>query len=165
MNREQKELLVSVLKEDFKGCNASFLVTLKGIPVSKIQELRKGLKSNGGTLKVAKTRLMKIAVQGVPCAEGLTPFLKDQLGVVFSNSDSASIAKVIYDFAKVNEKLGVIAGCFESKVINKEYFELIATLPSRDVLLSQLCGVLMASVGNLARALSLVADQKNENKQ
>lgn len=165
MNRQQKELLIDILKQDFVNSDASFIVTLKGIPVSKMQELRKGLKTNGGKLKVAKARLMKLAVKDVPCAQDLSPYLKNQLGIVFSKGDSSSVAKVLYNFSKTNEQLNIIAGCFESKVINKELFEVIATLPSREVLLAQLCGMINAPIAQLAITLNLIVEkQQTESK-
>jgi large subunit ribosomal protein L10 len=161
MNREQKELLVNILKQDFDESNASFLVALQGIPVSKIQELRKGLRSSGGKLKIAKNRLVKIAVKNVPCAQDLTPYLKQQLGVVFSKNDATSVAKVLYSFAKENEKLKIVVGCFESKVLDKKSLERIATLPSREILLAQLCGVLKAPIGKLAQVVDALKEKKS----
>ena len=153
MNRGQKELLVTTLKQDFVGSNASFLIAIKGISVAKIQELRKGLKANGGKLKVAKDRLVKIAIKDISCTQDLTPYLKNQLGVVFSNNDPVAIAKVLYNFSKENEKLKIIAACFESKIIENNSVERIAKLPSREILIAQICGMLKAPVVKLARTV------------
>lgn len=162
MNRDQKELFVTALKQDFEASNASFLISLKGIPVAKIQELRKGLKASGGKLKVAKNRLMKIAVDNVDCAKELTPFLKEQLGVVFSKNDPMMTAKILYKFSKENEKLKLVAGCFESKVIQRDTIVRIANLPSREILLSQICGLLKSSVVKLAQTLDALKEKKSQ---
>jgi large subunit ribosomal protein L10 len=165
VNREQKKLLVNTLSKDFKDSNASFLVMLKGIPVSKIQELRKGLKAKGGNLKVAKARLMKIAVKDVPCAQDLSPFLKDQVGIVFSKQDPISTAKVIYDFAKANENLKIVVGCFETQLYQRDKIERIANLPSREVLLAQLCSVLNAPIVKLAQLADALREKKEKSSE
>ena len=172
MNRQQKELLVNTLKGDFKNSNASFLVMYKGLSVVKMQELRRGLKASGGKLKVAKDRLVKLAIKEIPEAKDLTPFLKDQVGIIFSTGDATGVAKVIYNFAKENEQLGIVAGSFESKIVDKDFVKLIASLPSREVLLAQICGTLNAPitqftvvVNALLTKLSSGDEQVSEKKE
>lgn len=150
MNRQQKELLVEELKQSFASSPASFLVNYRGLSVNKVQSLRKSLRANGGKFKVAKARLMKLAVKDIPGCEDLTPYLHDQLGVVFSSQEPTAVAKALYDFAKENENLAIVAGCFESKIVSKNSIEFIASLPSREVLLSQVAGVLQAPVAQVA---------------
>lgn len=161
MNRGQKELLVNSLKQDFNECNASFLINIQGIPVSKIQALRKDLKSSGGKLKIAKNRLVKLAIKSIPCAQDLTPYLKQQLGVVFSKDDGVSTAKILYDFSQADNKLKIVVGCFESKILEKESLERIAKLPSREILLAQLCAVLKAPVVKLAQLVEALKEKKS----
>ncbi len=158
MNREQKELLVNTLKKDFIDNKASFLVILKGMPVSKIQELRKDLRYKGGKLKVAKNRLVKLAIKDSECSEDLSGLLKDQLGIVFSK-DITSAAKILYDFSKSNENFKVIAGCVESRLVGSDSLEFMATLPSREVLLAQLCGTLKSPITRLANVLNMPLTQ------
>lgn len=163
MNRGQKEILVTTLKQDFSESNASFLISLKGISVAKMQVLRKNLKANGGKLKVAKDRLVKIAIKDISCTQDLSPYLKNQLGVVFSNNDPVAVAKILYNFAKENEQLKIVAACFESKIIEKDSIEKIAKLPSREVLIAQICGMLKIPMAKLAIAVDAVK-QKLEAK-
>ena len=94
MNRQEKELLVSQLSEKLKNSNASFLISVKGLTVSDLQILRKELYQKG-SLKIAKVRLMKLAVKGVPGAEEYNDHLKEQLAIVFANEEPTSVAKIL----------------------------------------------------------------------
>ncbi|MFC1842136.1 50S ribosomal protein L10 [Candidatus Dependentiae bacterium] len=156
MNRQEKELVVEGLKKGLLSSQASFLVVYKGLNVEKMQQLRSDLRSKGGSLKVAKARLMKRAVDGEPGVSGLGDFFKDQIGLVFAEKEVADVAKILSDFSEKNEALELIAGYFDSKVIAKEKISQIASLPSRDVLLAQLCGTLQAPISGLARVLNMV---------
>ena len=156
MNRQQKEIVVEGLKENLLSSPATFLVIYRGLNVEQMQQLRSGLRSKGGILKVAKARLMKRAVEGKEGVDGLAPFLHDQLGMVFAKEEVADVAKVLSDFAKANEALELVAGVFESKVIAKEKVAQIASLPPKDVLLAQLCGTLNAPIAGMARALNMM---------
>lgn len=159
MNRSQKEIVVQELKQDFEKSNSAFLVKVKGLTVNQIQDLRKGLRTCDSKVRVAKDRLVKIAIKEQESASVLEPYLHDQLAVVFANTDSAATAKVINDFAK-KTKLEIIVGLVESQLFDKDKVVRLASIPSRDVLLAQLCGLLNAPVAGFARALSAVAEKK-----
>ncbi len=149
MNRQEKDLLINSLKQDFKDSKASFLVNYKGLSVKNLQSLRKELRLKDGELRVAKTRLVKLAIQDLPSYQPLSPFLKDQLAVVFSKNDPSMVAKTLNDFAKDQVAFQIIVGSVESQVVDKEAILAIASLPSREVLLAQLCGVLNAPISRL----------------
>ncbi|MFZ5954044.1 MAG: 50S ribosomal protein L10 [Candidatus Dependentiae bacterium] len=154
MNRQEKSLVIDTLKNDFEKSQASFLVNYKGLTVAQLQALRKALSSTGSSFKVAKARLVKIAAQDIENAEPLTPFLKEQVGVVFAYKDVSAAAKALHDFAKQNEQCKLVAGCFEAKPLNEEAINRIALLPSREVLLAQVCGTLKAPITGLVVALN-----------
>ncbi len=160
MNREQKEFLVQNLKENFSTNNAAFLVKYKGLTVVNMQNLRKQLRSCGGKLKVAKGRLIKLAVEQIPGVQDLDPFLKDQIAVVFVNNEPSAVAKVLYNFSKEVEALDIVAGYAESRICPKELVVTLAALPPRNILLAQLCGLLQAPIANLARALDAAAKKE-----
>jgi len=155
MNRQQKELVVDGLRKDLLSSKAAFLVVYKGLNVGQMQELRSSLRSKGGALKVAKARLMKRAVDGQEGIGDLVPFLHDQVGLVFAGEEVADVAKALSDFAK-GSSLDLVAGVFESTIIEKEKIIQIASLPPREVLLAQLCGTLNAPIAGLARALNMM---------
>lgn len=162
MNKQQKELQVSQLQQDFLSSQASFLISFQGIPVAKLQELRRELGAVDGKLKIAKMRLVKKAVDIDGGMKDLVPFLKNQLGVVFSKGEAPAVAKVLYLFAKKNEKLGLIIGTLDKKLLNKNEIVEIATLPSREMLLSQLCYVLQSSIIQTVMTLDALATQREQ---
>jgi len=154
MNRQQKEVLVKELKNDFSDNQSLFLIGYRGLTVAQMQSLRRGLSEKGGSLKVAKVRLMKRAVEAVDKTESLMPYLKGQLAVVYSDKEPPVIAKVLYDFAKENEQLHLIAGCLDAELLTQDGISRIAELPSKEVLYAQLCGTLLAPVTRLASVLN-----------
>jgi large subunit ribosomal protein L10 len=156
MNREEKALLVASLKNDFAQSKGAFLVNYQGLTVEQVKNLRKGLRSKGGRMKIAKARLIKMAAQDIPEINVMLPYFKEQIGVVFVQEEPQLVAKVLSDFAKENEKLSIVAGSLESKLLDKATIVRIASLPSREVLLAQLCGTLKAPIARLAFVLKMV---------
>lgn len=142
MNRQQKESLVKFLESNFSSSEGAFLVNYQGVTVSQMQKLRFALSDKGGSMKVAKNRLAKIALADVEGCKDLKSMLQGQLAFVFAEKDVSAIAKVVVDFAKANEELQVIAGCCESQLFDANAVKSLASLPSREVLLAQLCGTL-----------------------
>jgi len=156
MNRQQKTEVINNLKESFLESQATFVVSYRGLNVAQMQQLRSDLRQKGGVLKVTKARLMKRAVDGEAGISDLTTHLQDQIGLVFAKEQFADVAKVLSDFSKANNALGLVAGLFESEVIEKEKIKQIASLPSREVLLANLCATLNAPIVGLARALNMI---------
>jgi large subunit ribosomal protein L10 len=156
MNRQQKEAVVQTFRENLTEMKAAFLVGYRGLSVAQMQTLRKDLREAGGFFKITKARLMKIAAQDV---EGMNTFkdsFKDQVGLVFVKEEVPPVAKVLVEFSKENDALSVVSAFFESKVLTEQQISNLASLPSRDVLLSILMGTLQAPVSGLARALNQI---------
>lgn len=155
MNRQEKSQVVQMLGEDLEVSKAVFLVAYKGLAVEQLQALRKGLRGAQGTLKIAKARLMKrAAIQA--SVDQLSPLLKDQIGLVFARNEVASVAKILRDFAKNNEHLKLVGGVLGRSLLDAVSVDRLAQLPSREVLLAQLLGVMNAPVSNLVRLLNLL---------
>lgn len=150
MNRQQKQDLIDQLHKNFTESQASFLVNYQSLTVAQILQLRRGLRQNGGELKIAKMRLVKRALSGADCAQVLEPYCKGQLGVVFATQEAPAIAKTLYNFSKKNESLQLVAGCLESKFLSADNLIRIASLPSKEVLLAQLAGTMKAPLSRLA---------------
>lgn len=153
MNRQEKLAVIEHLKEGFAGSVASFVVNYQGLTVVQMQNLRRELRQHG-ELKVAKARLVKLAVNGMEGVDTLTPFLKEQIGVVFADKDVSAVAKVLRDFAKKNEAFEIVAGHMDQKTLSANDVVRIASLPSREVLLAQVCATLQAPSASLARVLN-----------
>jgi large subunit ribosomal protein L10 len=156
MNRQQKEHVVEALKHDFENSHASFLVGYKGLNVAQVLMLRKQLRHQGGSFKVAKVTLMKRVAHDMPSIEKLVPFFKDQVALVFAQQESPAIAKLLYDFAKENQQLMILAGCMDSVVLSKESVKILASLPSKEILLAQVCGTLRAPMFGLVSVLNML---------
>jgi len=156
MNRNDKEILVESLRSSFANSQASFLVMYKGLTVNQMQNLRKGLRPNEASLQVAKARLMKRAVNGVEGVDQLADHLHDQIGAVFATKSAPEVAKFLAGFAKENEAFKVLVGVIESKLYDAQSIQRIASLPSREVLLAQLCGTLNAPLTNMVTVLHLM---------
>ena len=163
MNREQKENTIKDLRQNFLENKASFLINYKGLAVSDLHKLRKQLRGCGAKLKIAKDRLIKIAINDTSSKE-LSPYLKQQIAVVFVEKDASAAAKTINDFAK-DSQLDFIAGVVDSNLFDKAKIIRLASLPSREVLLAQLCGLLNATVSKLARTLVAVSEKKSEGSK
>lgn len=156
MNKQEKIKVVSELHEDLQQNEASFIINFRGLTVQQLQTLRKQLRQNDGSLKIAKARLMKRAAEGI---EGIDPFknyFKDQVGLVFAKQNFPALAKTLHDFAKQNQAFSIVAGFLESRVFDKNAVTQIAQLPPKEVLAAQLCGVLKAPVNNMVGILNML---------
>lgn len=160
MNRQEKSQLVTELKGQFSAANGSILVGYKGLSVNQLQKLRRGVRQNGGQFKVTKARLMRLAAQDLETAQPLIPYFKDQVGLVFMDKQDPAIIKFLYTFSKENEALKLVAGSMESKLVDASTLVRLAQLPSREVLLAQLCGVLKAPISKLAFVLQQISNKK-----
>jgi len=156
MNRHQKEELISALRGTFDSARGSFLVSYRGLTVDEMQSLRSGLRQKGGTLKVAKVRLFKRAAEGVEGADGLIPFMQEQLGVVFATEEPPAVAKFLHEYSKGHEKLQLLAGSIDTEIFGAAEVARVALLPSREILLAMLMGTLNAPMGNFVRVLSML---------
>jgi large subunit ribosomal protein L10 len=156
MNREQKTRVVEELKSQFSSAGATFFVDYTGVSVNQFQSLRKNLRENDAELKVAKVNLMDIAASDMETDGWKDLSFSGQLGVVFANGDVSAVAKTIVEFYKENNVLEIRAGLFESRVMNSGEVVALALLPSRQVLLGMLAGVLNAPIARLARVLNEV---------
>lgn len=156
MNRQQKEAAISEVKEMLTTANALFIVNYQGLSVKGMLALRKSLREKGGKLKVAKARLMKRAAEGI---KGIDPFrdsFKEQVGIVFAFEEPSPVAKKLVDFAKDHELLKIVSGFYESGVLTREQVEAFAAIPSKEVLLGQLAGLLQSPVAGFARQLNML---------
>jgi Ribosomal protein L10 len=155
MNRQQKERVVQSLREQFSQSPASFLVEYKGLTVNQLQDLRTKLRAQGGTFKVAKNRLMRIAVEDLAGNQPLVPYFKEQIGVVFASDQPPAVAKVLHEFSKIHAALALVMGQLDAKLLSPDAIKMIATLPSREVLLAQVCGSLKAPITNMHMVLKI----------
>lgn len=164
MNRNEKQLVIESLKQNFQDSQAAFLVSVKGMPVNFVQGLRKSLHAKSGSkMLVAKNTLLIKAVKDIPALSGIEAYCKEQNALIFAKNQAPEVAKIILNLSKENEKLNFVAGFFDNKVLNASQVKAFALLPSKEVLLSKLCGSLNQIIAKLAVALNEVAKSKTEN--
>lgn len=157
MNRSEKELLVGELAQQLQLASAAFLVNYQGATVKTLHTLRKKLRERESSLRVAKARLLKLAVGTMPGGDQFAPMLKEQVGLVIAGgSDVSGVAKDLVDFSKGNETIKVLSGFYETQVLSMEQVVFFATLPSREVLLGQVLGTLQAPIAQFVRLLNLL---------
>ncbi|MCD7036567.1 50S ribosomal protein L10 [Metabacillus sp. GX 13764] len=160
---EQKQQLVSEITTKLRESKSTIVVDYRGLNVSEVTELRKKLRDAGVEFKVYKNSMTRRAVEGAELT-GLNDALTGPNAIAFSNEDVVAPAKILNDFAKDHEKLEIKAGVIEGNVATVEEIKALATLPSREGLLSMLLSVLQAPIRNLALVTKAVADQKEEEQ-
>lgn len=153
MKRADKEVFVAAFRERQGRAPVMYLTDFTGLDVKSLSVLRQSLRDSGAEYVVGKNRLVRRALMDANVPD-VDQALKGPTGVVFGYDDVVAPAKVLADFAKAHQdrpafKLGVLEG----KVIAPEQISQLAKLPSREVLLSQLAGVLQAPMAALAGAL------------
>lgn len=158
---EQKQQHVEVISEQLKNSVSTVLVDYRGLTVSEVTELRKQLRDAGIEFKVYKNTMVRRAADSVGLSE-LNEFLVGPSAIAFSNEDVIAPAKIIHEFSKQHEALEIKAGVIEGSFVPAEDVKSIASLPSRDGLLSMLLSVLQAPVRNFAYAVKAIGEEKEQ---
>jgi large subunit ribosomal protein L10 len=153
MARPEKEALVAEVSKKFSKSQAVVLTDFRGLTVQEVTELRKQLREAGVEMKVVKNTLTRLAAQKSEI-EGLDAFLEGPIALAFGYEDPIAPAKILAEFAKKHKKMELKGGVLEGKVIDQETVMALADLPTKEVLLGQLAGVLQAPIRNLVNVLS-----------
>lgn len=149
MDRAQKEELVTSLTEVFQNTSVVVVAHYSGLTVAQMSALRRQMKASGATVKVAKNRLAKIALEGSEVAH-VAPLLKGPTIIAYS-SDPVAAPKVAVDFAKANDKFVILGGAFGSTALNVDGVKALATMPSLDELRAKLVGLIQAPATKIAQ--------------
>ncbi|MDR2367947.1 MAG: 50S ribosomal protein L10 [Deltaproteobacteria bacterium] len=155
MDKRKKETVVGLLKEDFSTAKAVFVTDFKSLPVATMVSLRNRVRQTGGHYRVVKNTLAKLASQG-QAAEKLDPLLVGNNGFCFTREDPAALAKVLQEFAKEQNKFAIKGGILGAQTLTAAQIQALASLPSREALLSGFLGALQAVPTKLARSLSAI---------
>ncbi|HHZ01701.1 MAG TPA: 50S ribosomal protein L10 [Tissierellia bacterium] len=159
---EHKKQIVSEISEKIKNAKSVVLVEYKGLTVEKANELRNKCREAGVEYKVYKNTLMRFAFEELGYKD-ITAQLEGPNAIALSYDDEVSAARVTNDFAKAtNEIIQIKAGISDGRVINADEVKALASVPSRDILLAQLAGVLQGNLRNLAYMLDQIA-KKDED--
>ena len=152
--KELKTILIQDLLEKVNASPFMFVVDYTGLTVDKFTELRKRLRGAGAEVHVYKNRLVKKAAERASYPAELGDALKGQTAVVTGAKDVAAAAKIMKTFSDEFEKPQMKAGVIDGKFFTAEGIKTLADLPSREVLLAQLLGVLQAPASQLVRLLN-----------
>ncbi len=155
MDRAQKEVVVAELGNIIADSGVVVVAQYAGMSVAQMQDLRGRMREAGGSVRVAKNRLAKIALEGKPCA-GMSEFLKGQNVFAYSE-DPVTAAKVVEAYAKDNDKLVVIGGAMGEEVLDPAGVKAVAAMPSREELIATIAGMIGAPASNLAGAIGAPA--------
>ncbi|MBD7907540.1 50S ribosomal protein L10 [Sporosarcina gallistercoris] len=158
---EAKQAVVTEIADKMKASASMVVVDYRGLNVAQATELRKQLREAGVEFKVYKNSMARRAAEASGL-EGLNEHLTGPNAIAFSTEDVIAPARIINNFAKTNEALEIKAGVIEGAIASVEEVKALATLPSREGLLSMLLSVLQAPMRNFALATKAVADQKEE---
>jgi len=158
LNLQEKQAVVAEVSAQVAQAQTIVLAEYRGIQVGDITRLRANARKSGVYFHVLKNTLARRAVQGTQF-ESLADKMVGPL-VYSISADAVAAAKVVHEFAKTNDKLVVKAGSYNGKVLDAAGVNALASVPSKEVLLAQLCGLLQSPVSGLARVLSAIAAQK-----
>ena len=158
LNRNEKATVVTDVSAQAARSQTLALAEYRGLTVEHLNKLRRDARDKGVYLHVLKNTLARRAVSGTSfeVAQGA---MVGPLIYGFSE-DAVAAAKVIADFAKGNEKLVVKGGAYAGKVLDANGVKALAAIPSREVLIAQIAGLLKSPIQKLAGTLAALAEKK-----
>ncbi|MDE6016990.1 MAG: 50S ribosomal protein L10 [Acetatifactor sp.] len=155
---ELKQPIVEEISAKIKDAQSVVLVDYRGLTVEQDTQLRRNLREAGVVYKVYKNTYMTRAFQGTEF-EALAPYLEGPSAVAISTDDATAPARVIAEFAKKADKLEIKGGVVEGTVYDAKGMAAIASIPSREVLISKLLGSLQSPITNFARVMNQLAEK------
>lgn len=157
---EQKKAIVSTISEKIKNSCAGVVVDYKGISVAEDTKLRKELREAGVDYFVAKNTLIKLAAQDAELT-GLDDVLEGTTSIALHDSDYTAAARILSKYADNKDTTFAIkSGFIDGEVVSVEEINKLAKIPSKEVLLAQLCGGLNSIIAGLAIAINAVKEKK-----
>ena len=160
LNRNEKAAVVSDVAAQAAKSQTLALAEYRGLTVEALNKLRVDARSKGVYLHVLKNTLARRAVAGTSF-EAASDAMVGPLIYGFSE-DAVAAAKVIADFAKTNDKLVIKGGAYGGKALDVNGLKALASVPSKEVLLSQIAGLLKSPVQRTAAVLAALAAQRGE---
>ena len=158
LNRNEKAAVVTDVAAQVARSQTLALAEYRGMTVAHLDVLRKTAREKGVYLHVLKNSLARRAVKGTPF-EVASDAMVGPLIYGFSE-DAVAAAKVISDFAKTNDKLIVKAGAHAGQALDAKGVQSLASVPSKEVLLSQLLGLMQSPIARMARVLAVLAEKR-----
>ncbi len=157
MDRAKKKEVVAMLHEVFSNASSVVVAHNLGLTVAEMTDLRNRMYEAGGSVKVAKNRLAKLALEGTS-KEGMAEYLKGPTVLMYSD-DPVVAPKIVAEFAKKNDKLEILGGVLDSSVLDANGVKALAELPSLDELRGKLIGLIQAPAQKIASVLQAPGGQ------
>ena len=155
---ELKQPIVQEISEQIKDAQSVVLVDYRGLTVEEVTALRKELREAGVIYKVYKNTLMNFAFKGTDF-ESMSSLLEGPNAIAISKEDATAPARILAKFAKTAAALELKAGVVEGTFYDAEGIKAIASVPSREELLSKFLGSIQSPISNFARVLNQIAEQ------
>jgi len=154
LNLQQKQAVVAEVAKEVAGAKAIVMVENRGLPVADMTQLRAKARASGIYFRVVKNTLVRRAVVDTPYA----PLADKMVGPLAygMGPDPVAVAKVLSDFAKGHEKFVITGGAMPGQMMSAKEITALATLPSREELLSKLAGTMQAPIAKFVRTLNEV---------
>jgi large subunit ribosomal protein L10 len=156
VDRAARQANVEELGQEFSALAAAYAIDYRGLKVEEATEFRRKIRESGAKYKVVKNTLAKRALTGTSLAP-LEPHLQGMTGLAFTDADPVALAKIINDFAKDVPAIVFKAGVLADKTVDQAQFKALASLPSREALLSQLLSVMQAPIQQFLAVLQAPA--------
>ena len=157
MDRAEKRAFVTDLNQVFSSTGSVVVAHYAGLTVAQMNDLRSKMRQAGGTVKVAKNRLAKIALQGTP-SESIQALFEGQTLIAYSD-DPVAAPKVASDFAKTNDNLVILGGAMGATNLDPEGVKALASLPSLDELRAKIVGMISTPATRIAQVVNAPAGQ------
>ncbi len=158
MDRSIKQAAIDELRTVLDKQTTVIVFRPMGLTVAEDRALRQKVIAAGAGIRVIKNTLAKRSVEGTQFAD-LSAHFKGPTALVYS-TDQVAPAKVIAEYAKTNKKVEIVGGTYAGKILSVDDVKSLAAVPSREVLLSQLAGLLKSPVQRLAGSLAALAQKK-----
>lgn len=158
----EKQAIVAALTETLKSASSGVLVDYKGITVAEDTALRHELRENGVEYSVVKNTLVRRAIDELGMSE-LDSVLNGTTSMAVSKDDPIAPMRIVNKYAKqLGDRFNIKAGFMDGKVIPLEDVAALAELPSKDGLVAQLLGMMLAPITSLAIVIKAIAEQNGE---
>ena len=155
MDRAQKEKVVEELGQIFESSGVVVVAHYEGMTVAHMQDLRAKMREVGGSVRVAKNKLAKIALEGKPCAS-IADYLTGMTVLSYSE-DPVAAAKVVDAYAKTNDKFVILGGAMGDSALDPAGVKAVAQMPSREELIASIVAAIGAPASNVAGAIGAPA--------
>jgi len=152
VNRDEKTALIADINARLKSTSLAVVAEYRGLTVAQLNRLRRELKQVGGSYRVTKNTLTRRALKDT-AFEKLEELLTGPTGLVTAEGDPVAVAKVLVKFAEQNDKLKITGGVLDGEALPASGVSALAKLPSKEILIAQLLGLLQAPASQLLRTI------------